>query len=210
MPLGIGLGLSPARLATMLDPTTTVGPAVSTDLAPAKPPRRKPDQSWRKRHLQHRWNPKPIPPTAEERAAARASYAARDRAAAAVIRENRRRARVAEKAAEAARLAQEARRLAPDVFTRIRPPHGRLMAVDVAALLIIGPAGAIGSTSLVIATMAILALGGRPNLEELVGAGWRDEAHLQEGMTALEPKLTALGLRICRRKVGWRVSKLTL
>jgi hypothetical protein len=57
-------------------------------------------------------------------------------------------------------------------------------------------------------TLAPLAAGGRHPGSALVAAGaWRDEGALREALDALAPKLSALGLRICRRKAGLRMAK---
>ncbi|APT31382.1 hypothetical protein MCBMB27_02091 [Methylobacterium phyllosphaerae] len=117
-------------------------------------------------------------------------------------------ARLREKAEVAARDAAAARSLRARVQSRLRPPAGRLFAVDAAALVIQGPAGGLGSSERIVRTLAPLAAGGRHPAAALVAAGgWQDEAALREALSGLGPKLAALGLRICRRKAGLRMAK---
>lgn len=89
----------------------------------------------------------------------------------------------------------------------LKPPAGRVFAVDVPALLIIGPNGALGTSALVAKTLTILAKGGRHAEADLVAAGWRDAETLREGLAAMGPKLDALGLRVDLRRVGIRIGR---
>ena len=41
----------------------------------------------------------------------------------------------------------------------------------------------------------------------MAAGGGQDEVALREALASLGPKLTALGLRICRRKAGLRMAK---
>jgi hypothetical protein len=112
------------------------------------------------------------------------------------------------KAEQAARDLGAAQALARQVMPALRPPPGRLFAVDGAALLLRGPQGGIGSTERMVRTLAPLAAGGRHLPAVLMAAGgWQDEEALQEALAGLGPKLAALGLRICRRKAGLRMAK---
>jgi hypothetical protein len=90
-----------------------------------------------------------------------------------------------------------------------KPPAGRVFGVDTAGLLLIGPAGALGTTSRMARTLEPLAAGGRHLLATLVAAGgWRDEVTLGEALAGTGGKLAALGLRIDRRKTGLRMAKM--
>lgn len=119
-------------------------------------------------------------------------------------------ARQAARAADAARVAEEAARVRREARLGIVPPDGRLAAVDAAALLVIGPLGAIGCSSALTRTFEVLARGGRHPVEALVATGWRDEATLDAAVEAFRPRLAAIGLRICRRKAGWRLAAATV
>jgi len=80
--------------------------------------------------------------------------------------------------------------------------------VDASALLIRGPAGGLGASERVVRTLMPLSAGGRHSADALVVAGgWRDEAALREALAGLGGKLTALGLRIDRRKAGMRMAR---
>jgi hypothetical protein len=117
-------------------------------------------------------------------------------------------ARMRDKAEAAARAASAAQALARQVQPGLRPPPGRLFSVDLAGLVLRGPRGGVGSTSRIIATLAPLAQGGRHPVAALMTAGgWADEGALREALAALAPKLAVLGLRVCRRKAGFRMAK---
>lgn len=117
-------------------------------------------------------------------------------------------ARLREKGEAEVRNAAAAQAMARQVQPALRPPAGRLFAVDAAALLLRGPMGGIGSTERMVRTLVPLAAGGRHAAAVLVAAGgWTDEQALREALAALAPKLTVLGLRICRRKAGLRMAK---
>ena len=120
-------------------------------------------------------------------------------------------ARLKAKADEAARNAAAAQALARQVQPGLRPPVGRLFAVDAAGLVLRGPLGGIGTSDRVVRTLAPLAAGGRHLPAVLVAAGgWQDENALRAALVAVAPKLAALGLRICRRKAGIRMAKAPL
>jgi len=117
-------------------------------------------------------------------------------------------ARLREKGEAEARNAAAAQALARQVQPALRPPAGRLFAVDAAALLLRGPLGGIGSTERMVRTLAPLAAGGRHAAAVLVAAGgWQSEEALREALASLGPKLVALGLRVDRRKAGLRIAK---
>ncbi len=118
-------------------------------------------------------------------------------------------ARQKAKAEEAACAAAAAQALTQQVMPGLRPPPGRLFAADEAALLLRGPLGGLGTTDRIARTLTPLAAGGRHLPVVLVAAGgWEDEQALREALAALAPKLAAIGLRICRRKAGLRMTKL--
>lgn len=80
--------------------------------------------------------------------------------------------------------------------------------MDTAALLLIGPAGALGTSSRIARTLEPLAAGGRHPVAVLMEAGgWADEDVLGEALAGVAPKLGAIGLRVCRRKAGLRMAK---
>ncbi|KQT96067.1 hypothetical protein ASG60_20755 [Methylobacterium sp. Leaf469] len=111
--------------------------------------------------------------------------------------------------AEAATIAASATRaLQSQVQPAFRPPAGRLWRVDAEARIIIGPAGGIGTTPVIVRTLEALSTPGRHD-EAVVaaGGGWRDVGHLREAMAGLAPKLAAIGLRLDRRKAGIRITK---
>ncbi|MCJ2017162.1 hypothetical protein MKK84_06955 [Methylobacterium sp. E-065] len=117
-------------------------------------------------------------------------------------------ARLKAKAEEAVRNAAAAQALARQVQPALRPPAGRLFAVDAAALLLRGPLGGIGSTERMVRTLGPLAGGGRHLPAVLVAAGgWSGEDALREALVGIGGKLAALGLRIDRRKAGIRMAK---
>lgn len=117
-------------------------------------------------------------------------------------------ARLKAKAEAEARNAAAAQQLQAQVQRTFRPPPGKVFGVDTAALLLIGPAGALGTTTRMAKTLEPLAAGGRHLQPVLLAAGsWADEAALREALTAIAPKLSVLGLRICRRKAGLRMAK---
>jgi len=86
-------------------------------------------------------------------------------------------------------------------------PSGKLFSVDVAGLMVIGPAGGIGTSPLMARTMAILATPGRHTPEALLSAGWRDLEHLGEGLKAFASKLKATGLVLSRSKTGLHLTR---
>lgn len=114
---------------------------------------------------------------------------------------------VKERAAVRALVAAEAAALHATVQPAFKPPPGRLFGVDVPGMMLIGPAGGIGTTPLLARTMTILAAPGRHQPAALLPAGWRDLEHLQEGMDAFAGKLGAVGLVLNRRSTGLRVTK---
>ena len=117
--------------------------------------------------------------------------------------------RLKAKAADAARTAEAARALRGQVQAGLKPPAGKLFAVDVAALALCRPAGGLGTSERMARTLAPLAAGGRHSPAVLMAAGaWRDEAAFRAALAGLAPKLTVIGLRICRRKAGLRITKM--
>lgn len=117
-------------------------------------------------------------------------------------------ARLREKAEAAARAASAAQALTAQVQRGFRPPAGKLFGVDTVGLLLIGPAGALGTSERMARTLAPLAAGGRHLPAVLVTAGgWQDEEALRKALAGLAPKLAAIGLRVCRRKAGIRMAK---
>jgi len=118
-------------------------------------------------------------------------------------------ARLREKVEAEARNAAAARQLRAQVQRAFRLPAGKVFGVDTAGLLLIGPAGALGTTSRMARTLAPLAAGGRHAAAVLVAAGgWQDEDALRDALAALGPKLAVVGLRICKRRAGLRIAKL--
>ena len=106
-------------------------------------------------------------------------------------------AREREKAEQAARDAAAAAALVKSVVRGMRPPAGRLWAVDAAALLLIGPGGAIPVSSSQAAALAPYAAGGRHP----------ETPQLSEAAKGLAPRLAAVGLRIDKRKTGVRIAR---
>ncbi|MET3485856.1 hypothetical protein [Methylobacterium sp. 1973] len=158
--------------------------------------------------IYRRGGPPPYRMSAEERAARRAEYAARDRLHAATIRAKRAGERALAKAADAARLAAEVDRIRSEIRLGVKPPTGKLAAVDVAGMLLIGPLGAVGCGGALLRTLEVLVGRGRHPVPSLLAAGrWQDEAALRAALKASRPKLAAIGLQICRRKAGWRMAK---
>lgn len=119
----------------------------------------------------------------------------------------RMRKRDQEREAFKARVAAEAATLRTQLQTAFQPPPGKLFGVEEAAMMIIGPNGGIGTTALLVRTMAQLAAKGRHAPESLLVAGWQDLDHLSAGMDAFAGKLGAVGLMLDRRKTGWRITK---
>lgn len=110
--------------------------------------------------------------------------------------------------ATAARDAAAALALVRQVQPGLRPPPGRLFAVDVAALVLRGPKGGTGTSERMVRTLAPLAAGGRHQPAVLMAAGgWADENTLREALAAIGGKLAAVGLKIDRRKTGIRMAK---
>jgi hypothetical protein len=117
-------------------------------------------------------------------------------------------ARLKAKADDAARTAEAARVLRGQVQPRLKPPAGKLFAVDIEGLVLRGPAGGIGTSERMARTLAPLAARGRYSPAILTEAGgWQDEAALRAALAGLAPKLEAVGLRICRRKAGLRMAR---
>ncbi|MHC2020389.1 hypothetical protein [Methylobacterium sp. CM6247] len=111
----------------------------------------------------------------------------------------------AQAAASAGRAADTAI-LRAQVQHGFKPPRGKQFSVDIEGLMLIGPAGGIGVTSLMARTMEILTAPGRHAPEALLPAGWRDMEHLLEGFEAFVPKLGVLGLRFSQTPTGWRIN----
>ena len=106
-----------------------------------------------------------------------------------------------------AKVAAEASALQAQVQTGLKPPTGKLFGVEEAALMVIGPNGAIGTTALLVRTLALLSAKGRHDPEVLLSAGWQDTEHLNAGLDAFAGKLAAVGLKLDRRKTGLRITK---
>lgn len=108
-----------------------------------------------------------------------------------------------------ARMAREAGALRAQVQRGFKPPAGRLWSVDGAAQLIIGPAGALGTSPVIVRTLEALSTPGRHDEAVVATAGGlRDVDHLREVLDGLAPKLAVIGLRLDRRKTGVRIAKL--
>ncbi|AWN36534.1 hypothetical protein [Methylobacterium radiodurans] len=119
--------------------------------------------------------------------------------------------RQAARAAEASRVAAETARVRSEARLGILPPPGKLASVDLDALIIAGPLGAVGLPVGVLRSLQVLAQGKRHPVAALISAGhWRDEAALAAALDAARPRLAATGLRICRRKGGWRLAAAVL
>lgn len=73
--------------------------------------------------------------------------------------------------------------------------------------MVIGPYGAIGTTPILLRTQALLAGKGRHPPESLLSTGWPDLEHLSTGLAAAGSTLAAVGLRLDRRKTGWRITR---
>ena len=117
-------------------------------------------------------------------------------------------ARLRAKAEAAERAASAAQALARQVQPGLRPPPGKLFGADPAGMVICGPRGGIGSSPRIIATLTPLAQGGRHPATALMAAGgWASEEALREALAGLGPKLSAIGLRVCRRKTGLRMAR---
>ncbi|MCJ2102703.1 hypothetical protein [Methylobacterium sp. E-046] len=152
--------------------------------------------------------PTPYRMSDEERAARRVEYAARDRLHAATIRAKRAGERALAKEADAARLAAEVDRIRSEIRLGVKPPAGKLAAVDAAAMLLLGPQGAVGCSGALLRTLQVLVGKRRHPVPSLLAAGrWQDEAALRAALEAFRPKLAAIGLRVCRRKAGWRLAR---
>lgn len=149
-----------------------------------------------------------LPPycmSGEEHAARPAEYAAWDRLHAAQVMARRANERASAKEADAARVIAEVTR----IRLGLKPPAGRLAAVDANAMLLLGPQGAVGCGGALLRTLETLSGRGRHSVPSLLAAGpWHDETALRAAMAAIRPKLAAIGLRLCRRKTGWRLSRL--
>jgi hypothetical protein len=108
-----------------------------------------------------------------------AEYAPRDDAHAAVNQASRTHERALTKAADAARLAANSDRIRSEVRVGVKPPAGKLVAVDVAARLLLGPAGAVRCGGALV-----------PTLEGLTGSS-----------TVREPRWLLRSLRPHRRRL---------
>lgn len=112
------------------------------------------------------------------------------------------------KAEEAARTAAAAKALQGHVQRGLCPPPGRLCAVDIPGLMLIGSGGAIKTSERMVRTLEPLAAGGRHPIEVLISAGaWNDERSLREALAGIGGKLAAIGLRIDWRKAGLRLAR---
>ena len=112
------------------------------------------------------------------------------------------------KAEAEARAAVEAKALARQVQPGLRAPPGRLFALDAEGLVLRGPLGGLGASPRIIETLGPFAAGGRHPLSVLAAAGgWKDEAAVREALAGLGGRLGAVGLRLDRRKSGWRIAR---
>ncbi|ONF46915.1 hypothetical protein RSM1_22350 [Methylobacterium radiotolerans] len=83
--------------------------------------------------------------------------------------------------ADAARLAIEVDRIRSEIRVGVKAPAGRIAAVDAAAMLLIGPQGAVGGALL--RTLEVLVGKGRHPVPSLLVAGhWQDEAALRAAL----------------------------
>jgi len=114
----------------------------------------------------------------------------------------------ARRAADRVLAEAEAAALRVQVVHGFRRPAGKLFGVDEAALVLIGPYGAIVISPILLRTLALLAGKGRHPPESLLPAGWQDLEHLSTGLAAAGLTLAAVGLRLDRRKTGWRITRL--
>lgn len=124
-------------------------------------------------------------------------HATRTRALRRLVGRSRDRQRLRAKAEERARIEAAQAALAAQLRRGLKPPPGRLWAVDPAALLIFGPGGAIPASAAACAALAPLAVGGRHP----------EPAELRTALDGLAPRLAAVGLRVCRRKGGVRIAR---
>ena len=138
----------------------------------------------------------------------RIDYAAMMRAATKGTKSSRQIAAEKARAEHEVRMAREAGALRAQVQRGFKPPPGRLWGVDAAAQLIIGPAGALGTSPVIVRTLEALATPGRHDEAVVASAGgWRYIDHLREAMVGVAPKLAVVGLRLDRRKAGIRITK---
>lgn len=180
---------------------------MTVDLEPA---RRKPDQGWRTDPRRLRRSSPNYVMSDEEREANRARYAERDRARSKRRTRDRELQRQAARAADAVSLAAQVAKVRHEARLGLLPPPGRLAAVDVAALLLLGPLGAVGCGATLLRSLDVLMGKGRHPVSVLVAAGpWTDEAALRAALDAFRSRLVAIGLRVCRRKAGWRLTRAT-
>lgn len=184
------------------DPCPRAGTAPEAVLGPAtampRPKRPAADQSWRAHHreLKTKWAGAPV---------AKFDYRA---AMIAANRERNRQLAVTRHAEKQAGVDQAVRVFQGQVMPAFRPPSGKLFGVDVEALIVIGPKGAIGTTAAMARLLAPLAAGGRHDEAEIAAVtGCRDVMHLRELLTGIAGKLAAIGLRVDRRKTGIRIGK---
>ena len=124
-------------------------------------------------------------------------------------RERDRQLAVAKKAEKQVQATEAARVFQGQVMPGFRPPAGKLWGVDEAALMIVGPKGAIGTTAAMAKVLRPLAAGGRHDEAGIAAAtGCRDVQQLREVLTGNAGKLAAVGLRVDRRKAGIRIGKI--
>lgn len=175
---------------------------------PAAQPPRPLDRGWRKRHI--RWQAEGIIPAGKtpllyedmtpvfnRRGTPRMWSEHVAIVTDPSLRSSRAIARERAKAAEDRRIAAEAAKLQGMVHRSLRPPAGRLWSVHADALLLIGPSGGIPVSSSAVAALEPLTSGGRHALSD----------HDRAALDGLAPRLAAVGLRIERRKTGWRIAR---
>ena len=116
-------------------------------------------------------------------------------------------ARMRERVEAEARNAAAAQAPAKQVQPGLRPPTGRLFAID-AALPLRGSLGGIGRS----ANHAHPGPASRRWQAPAGGAGgaaggWQHEQAVREALAALAQRLAVIGLRVCRREGGLRMAK---
>lgn len=115
----------------------------------------------------------------------------------------------AERAATGERLSAVTAAIRSQVQSGFMLPPGKQWTVDVGALLLIGPAGAIGVSALMARTLVALSGSGRHDEARIVAsAGCRDVPHLRELLAGIAGRLAAVDLRVDRRRTGIRIAKM--
>lgn len=157
----------------------------------------------------HSFGARPIYDRGEiRRARGGGAHTARDKAHAAVIQAKWAHERALASEDDAARLAAEVARIRSEVCVGVKPLAGRLAAVDMVGMLLIRPLAGVDCGGALLRTCEVLAGRGRHPVPSLLAVGpWQDYAALRAALESFRPKLTAIGLRVCRRKAGGRLAK---